>query len=238
MADLIAEELFKDWIKKQRKSLDYTQDELARQVGCSIATIRGVEQGTLRPSRQLAELIAAALEVPSGEIPAFVQWARGVLSKPGSAEMPLRGAAPHAYSTTVPLIHGPADHLSDGGASGEAGAIGPPVVVPANPYKGLRAFQERDAPDFFGREALTTRLVDRLSEEGELSRFLAVIGPSGAGKSSLVRAGLIPALHRQAGQTGVQPVVVHLKLSGFYELVPPGEYGNQAGIVANAPRTG
>lgn len=28
----------------------------------------------------------------------------------------------------------------------------------------------------------------------------------------------------------VKPVVVHLKLSGFYELVPPGEYGNEAGI--------
>jgi hypothetical protein len=30
----------------------------------------------------------------------------------------------------------------------------------------------------------------------------------------------------------VKPVVVHLKLSGFYELVPPGEYGNTAGIKA------
>ena len=27
-----------------------------------------------------------------------------------------------------------------------------------------------------------------------------------------------------------KPVVVHLRLSGFYELVPPGEYGNEAGI--------
>jgi hypothetical protein len=27
-----------------------------------------------------------------------------------------------------------------------------------------------------------------------------------------------------------KPVTVHLKLSGFYELVPPGEYGNEAGI--------
>jgi hypothetical protein len=30
-----------------------------------------------------------------------------------------------------------------------------------------------------------------------------------------------------------RPVVVHLRLSGFYELIPPGDYGNQAGIVAN-----
>jgi hypothetical protein len=33
----------------------------------------------------------------------------------------------------------------------------------------------------------------------------------------------------------VKPVVVKLKMSGFYTLVPPGQYGNQAGIVANKP---
>ncbi len=33
----------------------------------------------------------------------------------------------------------------------------------------------------------------------------------------------------------VNPVVVHVKISGFYELIPPGETGNEAGIVANAP---
>jgi hypothetical protein len=31
-------------------------------------------------------------------------------------------------------------------------------------------------------------------------------------------------------------VVVHLKISGFYELVPPGEYGNEAGIKARTSR--
>jgi WD40 repeat protein len=72
------------------------------------------------------------------------------------------------------------------------------AVVPAveNPYKGLRAFQEADAGDFFGREALTRRLLGRLGEAGELARFLAVIGPSGSGKSSVVRAGVLPALRR------------------------------------------
>jgi DNA-binding SARP family transcriptional activator/tRNA A-37 threonylcarbamoyl transferase component Bud32 len=65
-----------------------------------------------------------------------------------------------------------------------------------NPYKGLRAFQEADAADFFGREALVQQLVDRLdgTAVGRESRFLAVVGPSGSGKSSVVKAGLIPAL--------------------------------------------
>jgi len=84
-----------------------------------------------------------------------------------------------------------------------------------NPYKGLRAFSEADAADFFGREALVARLLERMTEEAAIrgvldsaeddrrhiidqSRFLAVVGPSGSGKSSVVRAGLIPALRRGA----------------------------------------
>ena len=67
-----------------------------------------------------------------------------------------------------------------------------------NPYKGLRAFQEADVDDFFGRQDLTNELIARLEEDGEYSRFLAVVGPSGSGKSSVVKAGLIPALRKGA----------------------------------------
>jgi WD40 repeat protein/transcriptional regulator with XRE-family HTH domain len=63
------------------------------------------------------------------------------------------------------------------------------------PYKGLYFFDEADAELFFGREDLTTSLVERLTAElNSDQRFLAVIGASGSGKSSVVRAGLIPAL--------------------------------------------
>lgn len=74
----------------------------------------------------------------------------------------------------------------------------PPLTAADNPYKGLRAFAESDAPDFFGREALVQQLLERLGEGGDLSRLLAVVGPSGSGKSSAVKAGLIPALRRGA----------------------------------------
>ncbi len=60
------------------------------------------------------------------------------------------------------------------------------------PFKGLQYFDEADADRFFGREALTARIVGRLAQ----TRFLAVIGASGSGKSSLIRAGVIPALRR------------------------------------------
>jgi serine/threonine protein kinase/WD40 repeat protein/predicted nucleic acid-binding Zn-ribbon protein len=63
-----------------------------------------------------------------------------------------------------------------------------------NPYKGLRAFQEADAADFFGRELLINQLLDRMVEDDPYNRFLAVVGPSGSGKSSVVRAGIVPQL--------------------------------------------
>ena len=66
-----------------------------------------------------------------------------------------------------------------------------------NPYKGLRAFEEADAADFFGREALVDRLLARLRGEGQRgARFVAVVGPSGSGKSSVVKAGVIPRMRR------------------------------------------
>jgi len=70
------------------------------------------------------------------------------------------------------------------------------LPAPENPYKGLRAFQPADELDFFGREKLTKKIIQRLNEKNEWSRFLAIVGPSGSGKSSLVNAGLIPALWR------------------------------------------
>lgn len=63
-------------------------------------------------------------------------------------------------------------------------------VTIVNPYKGLRAFDEADTGDFFGRHAALDALRDVVARR----RFVAVVGPSGSGKSSLVRAGLVPRL--------------------------------------------
>ena len=73
-----------------------------------------------------------------------------------------------------------------------------PTGEARNPYKGLLPFTEADADDFFGRDALVDRLIARLAEPVEGSRFLAVVGPSGSGKSSVVRAGLVPTLRQGA----------------------------------------
>lgn len=60
------------------------------------------------------------------------------------------------------------------------------------PFRGLLTFGVEHSHLFFGRDEETTELLEKL----KTSPFLAVIGDSGSGKSSLVRAGLVPALHR------------------------------------------
>ncbi len=60
-----------------------------------------------------------------------------------------------------------------------------------HPFPGLRPFEQGESHLFFGREAQSEELLRRLRQ----NRFLAVVGASGSGKSSLVRAGMLPALH-------------------------------------------
>ena len=75
-------------------------------------------------------------------------------------------------------------------ASGEHGERMAVRVPTRNPYKGLAAFDESDARDFFGRDTEITALLTLVASK----RLATVVGPSGSGKSSLVRAGLLPAL--------------------------------------------
>jgi WD40 repeat protein len=67
-----------------------------------------------------------------------------------------------------------------------------------SPYRGLGAFEERDAAFFFGREEAATQVLERMSGLAGGRGLLVVSGASGAGKSSLLRAGVLPRL-RGAG---------------------------------------
>ncbi len=61
-----------------------------------------------------------------------------------------------------------------------------------SPYPGLRPFRRDESDIFFGRDELSTQLIQRLDR----THFLAVVGQSGCGKSSLVRAGLLADLEK------------------------------------------
>lgn len=71
----------------------------------------------------------------------------------------------------------------------ESGSVPPPAC----PYRGLYAFQEADAPYFFGREIFVEKLIEAVQERP----LVAVIGPSGSGKSSVVFAGLLACLRQR-----------------------------------------
>src|SRR5215470_4764253 len=68
---------FGEWLRRQRRALDLTQEELAAQVGCSAITLRKLEAETRRPSKQIAERLAEVLQVPPDEWPTFLRFARG-----------------------------------------------------------------------------------------------------------------------------------------------------------------
>jgi WD40 repeat protein len=87
-----------------------------------------------------------------------------------------------------------------------------------SPYRGLSAFEERDAGLFFGRDAAAAGVLERMSRCLPGAGLLVVSGVSGAGKSSLLRAGVLPRL-RGTGLPGAPeasswPCVVLAPTSG------------------------
>ncbi|HOU12830.1 MAG TPA: BTAD domain-containing putative transcriptional regulator [Anaerolineae bacterium] len=95
--------------------------------------------------------------------------------------------------------------------------------VGACPYRGLAAFQETDAPFFFGRETFTARLIEAVRTQ---SPVVVIIGPSGSGKSSAVYAGLLPRLHEEGNwrvitlRPGAQPM--HALAAAWLPHLEPG----------------
>lgn len=68
---------FGEWLKRQRKTIGFTQEQLANEVGCSAIAIRKIEAEERRPSVQIAERIAQIFNVPEHEQEKFLRFARG-----------------------------------------------------------------------------------------------------------------------------------------------------------------
>jgi len=69
------DEPFGRLLRRQRRARDLTQEALARQVYCAADTIKKLEQGLRRPSRQLAAQLADCLGLSSDECAAFLALA-------------------------------------------------------------------------------------------------------------------------------------------------------------------
>src|SRR6266508_4949452 len=75
---------FGEWVRQRRHILDLTQQELADRVGCARITLRRIESGALKPSKELAQILLEKLGMPSPKEESWLQFARGLSGFPGS----------------------------------------------------------------------------------------------------------------------------------------------------------
>lgn len=161
---------FGDWLRRRRKALDLTQDALAEQVGCSVGLIRKIEGDERRPSRQIAELLAAVLQIPTGERDKFLKVARAQLR---TARLDSISAVANGLPQPRPVE-----------AVSVAELTSPPQPVPVT------------APPKAALPIPPTPLVGREQEVQTLSallvnpecRLLTIVGAGGMGKTRLALA--------------------------------------------------
>ncbi|HEX9438940.1 MAG TPA: tetratricopeptide repeat protein [Roseiflexaceae bacterium] len=153
------------WIRRRRKALDLTQDDLAQRVGCSTSVIRKIERDERRPSRQMADLLARHLEIVPEERANFVQAARAELS-------PIRLAAPNeALPDDQAQDSPPAIRDIPARSAPHASPDEHPTNLPAPPNP------------LIGRELELMAVCDLLRRPAV--RLLTLTGPGGVGKTRL-----------------------------------------------------
>src|SRR5512138_671526 len=96
---------FGSWVRRRRKALDLTQEELARCAGCALGTIKSIEADERRPSKQLAARLADCLELHDQERTAFIKVARAAMAADRLAPPQLvTGAVPADPSITFDTL--------------------------------------------------------------------------------------------------------------------------------------
>jgi predicted ATPase/DNA-binding XRE family transcriptional regulator len=69
---------FGNWLRQRRRTLDLTQQAFADLVGCARSTLRRIEAGDLKPSKELALILLEKLGIPESERPEWIRFARGL----------------------------------------------------------------------------------------------------------------------------------------------------------------
>ena len=157
------------WLRRRRKALDLTQEELAERVSCSRFAIRKIEADERRPSKALAERLADRLAVPNDERAFFLDAARGI-----------QAAGPHPVTAT-PLIAG-----SPGpDRAGRSGAHAP--GDDAQPATQQSVAASLSTLPFVGRATQLGQLLGLIANLAAGRGHVALIeGEPGIGKSRLI----------------------------------------------------
>ena len=194
---------FAGLLRQLRAEARLTQEELAEAAGLSTGSVSNLERGVNRTAQKDTAVLLAG--------------ALG-LAGPG-AELFVAAARGRASAGDVLVA-------ARGGTAQLVGAAG-------SPYRGLKAFEEQDAEFFFGREAATAEVLDRMSRSLGGAGVLVVSGVSGAGKSSLLRAGVLPRL-RAAGLPAVPGAACWPRVVFTPTRAPLDELALRAGVLAGA----
>ncbi|MEO8288465.1 MAG: tetratricopeptide repeat protein [Chloroflexota bacterium] len=107
-----AEQTFGGWLRRRRNELGLTRDQLADNLGFSLAMLRKLESGERRPSGQIASLLAHHFRIPTDEHAAFVAFARTGDSPVASVETdgilpPAPWRSLYARQTNLPTMLSP-----------------------------------------------------------------------------------------------------------------------------------
>src|SRR5688500_4196934 len=105
------------WMKRLRADLDLAQEAVAEQVGCAVQTIACFVIGKRRPSRELAERLAAARQGAPEQRSAFLDLARtapaaGIGVGQGGAGRDPPAGTPAAAATMPQAARRPASSAS------------------------------------------------------------------------------------------------------------------------------
>ena len=114
----MGDEPFGRLLRRQRKTRDLTQAALAQQVFCATDTIKKLEQGLRRPSRELAALLADRLGLAGSERAAFLERARAEQG----GELRTLDARPGRLPLQFTELVGRAQEVADIGGQLRAGA--------------------------------------------------------------------------------------------------------------------
>lgn len=146
---------FGHWLKRLRAHHDLTQERLAELAYCSVQTIRFFESGKRRPSIEMAERLAAILQVPEEQREQFVRTARGAMTQ--TAAQAVTAPPSTAAPATVAMQQSPP-------------SVDPGLRLPLPPTS------------LIGRQAERAVLRQLLSET---HRLVTIVGPGGVGKTRL-----------------------------------------------------
>jgi transcriptional regulator with XRE-family HTH domain len=159
---------FGSWLRQRRRRLDLTREELASHVGCAAVTIRRIEAGERRPSKQLAVRLADALGLEAEERAPFLLAAR-------------RELAGAQLSAPQPRL----DSIAAGATNTDRTPGGPaPLPSLSGPLRGR---------GYSNLPAQLTPLIGRAGEAQQVCvlllrddvRLITLSGPGGIGKTRL-----------------------------------------------------